>query len=229
MATITLFVEHTASANIYFRVFNSSGQVLDFTDNTFKALSGATTPYVEADERADMAGTGRSGYTADINLANVNNSAAAQFVVKAYDNETPADTDNPIAPASTNETILPAPHFWVEFGEYGRGEILVQAEINVKSTAGSTAQVAVWLERNGVKLDIDTIDASCTASVTLREHGSASNLFTLNFTNSDIQGDRFEKEQSSPAFTDDRQYEMACSITENSNTHSTSHGTVVIG
>jgi len=229
MSSITLFVEHTAGADIYFRVFNASGQVLDFTDNTFKALSGATTPYVEADERADMAGTGRSGYTASLNLANVNKSAAAQFVIKAYDNSSPADADNPIAPAATNETILPAPHLWVEFGELGRGEILVQVEVNVKSTAGSTAQVALWLERDGKKLDIDDIDATCTASVTVREHGSASNLFTLNFTAGDIQGDRFEKEQSSPGFTDDRQYEVAASITENSNTHSTTHSAVIIG
>lgn len=229
MATITLFVEHTAGADVYFRIFNASGQVLDFADNAFEALSSATTPYVAATERADMAGTGRSGYTAAVDLADVNNSAAAQFVIKAYDNGTPADADNPLAPAATNETLLPAPHIWVEYGELGRGEIVVQAEVNVKSTAGSTAQVAVWLERNGVKLDIDAIDASCTASATLREHGSASNLFALNMTDSDIQGDRFEAEQSSPAFVDDRQYEIVATITENSNTHTTTHALVVIG
>lgn len=229
MATITLFVEHTASADVYFRIFNASGQVFDFSDNSFDTIAGATTPHVVATERADMAGTGRSGYTATVNLANVNNSAAAQFVVKAYDNSTPAATDNPIAPVSTNETILPDSHLWIEFGELGRGEIIVGAEINVKSTSGSAAQVAVWLERNGVKLDIDAIDASCTASAVLREHASASNLFTLNMTNSDIQGDRFEKEQSSPTFVDDRQYEIVASITENSNTHTTTHSAVVIG
>lgn len=221
MASETFAFEYTSSANIYFRLFNMAGQVFDFADNTFKALAGATTPYVAATERADMAGTGRSGYTAAVNLTNVNKTGAAtRYVLKAYNNVTPADADNPVSGALD---------ITVQFGKLGEREVVAQAQLNVKSTAGSTAQLAVWLEHGGQKVDIDTVDAACTASVVVREHGSGSNLFTKAFVAADLKNDAFEAEQASPNFTDDREYQVQASVTENGNTHTTHHAFVVIG
>lgn len=221
MTTETFVFEYTAGADIYFRLFNAAGQVFDFSDNTFKALSAATTPYFVATEKADMGGTTQSGYVANIDLADVHNTGAVgRFVLKAYDNDTPADTDDPISD--------PLP-ITVQFGELGEGELLCQFELNVKSTEGLAAQLSVWLERNGKKIDIDTVDPSCSCSVTVREHGSGANLFTAAGVVGDLQNDRFEFEQATPGFTDDRQYDVTVSITENGNTHSTTHSSVVIG
>lgn len=71
MATEVFQFTGVAGTTHYLAIFNTSGQVLDFADNTFKALSGATTPRVTATERTDMGGA-KSGFTASVDLANVN-------------------------------------------------------------------------------------------------------------------------------------------------------------
>ena len=87
MATEIFSFTYTASTSLYFAIFRlSDGKVLDFLDNTFKTLSGATTPYVSATELADLGGA-MSGYKASVDLANVNStSTAAQYVVDWYTN-----------------------------------------------------------------------------------------------------------------------------------------------
>ncbi|MBW3538756.1 MAG: hypothetical protein KY476_00650 [Planctomycetes bacterium] len=212
---------HEAGKSVYFRLFNDSGQVFDFNDNTFKALAGATTPYVVATERGDMDGAGLSGYQATINLANVNKTPTAKhYTLKAYANPAPADADVSIADAL--DVI-------VQLGELGEGELIVQAEVSVKSTAGLTAQVKAWLERNGRKIDVDTLDAATSASVTLREHGSAIDLFSKALAAADLKEDIFEGEQATPGFTDDRQFDVEATITVNGVAVTTHHSAVVIG
>lgn len=76
-----------------------------------------------------------------------------------------------------------------------------------------------------------------TCTVTLREHGSAVNLFSKSMTAEDLVqttggtllSHTFEAEQNTPNFNDDRQYILTVSITENGNTHSTTHNRPVIG
>ena len=74
-----------------------------------------------------------------------------------------------------------------------------------------------------------------TATVTVREQGAAAVKFTKSFTAADladiggaIRG-IFEGEQGSPAFTDDRQYEVTVAITTGGQTTTTTHRRVVIG
>eukprot|EP00913_Durusdinium_trenchii_P028459 g26687.t1 len=265
-------------------VYTPSGQVLDFNDNTFKAIASATTPYLTATERTGMGGT-RTSYQADLDLSEVNNTPTlAEYVVMAFDNASPADTDNPVG----NPLAIQ-----VRFAEEinGNSFVEVHTEVSVKSTSGTTAQVTAWLEHNGQKIDLDafggvafTADAGTdvcttssahglsdtdavllttsdtlpaglsvdtvyfirdktsttfklaatsggsaiditdagtgthkfhisTASVTLREHGSGSNLFSKAMTLDDVNSNVFEAEQSSPGFTDDRQYDVIGSIT----------------
>lgn len=296
--------EYTASATVFFRLFNSSGQAFDFDDNTFKALASCTTPYVAATERADMGGTSKSCYQASINLANVNDTGAiGRYTLKAYEQAggSPADSDAAISGGLA---------LTVQFGELGEREVVAQAEISVKSTAGSTCQVSAWLEWGGEKVGIstnggtaftaavsDTITSNGhnlsngdvlilttsntlpaglstgtpyyvinkttntfelsatsggaaiditdtgtgthkwhnpTATVTLREHGSGSNLFSTSLDAADLVNSStvtniFEDEQASPSFTDDRQYSMIVAITENGITHTSQHNRVVIG
>lgn len=150
--TIT-FSDYPSGRSVYLRVFDSAGLVLDFDDGTFKALAGATEPYVAATERSDMGGTGRSGYQATLDLATVHNGPGlAHFTVQAYENAAPDDADNPIG----DPLELP-----VQLGQYGPQELVACGDVNVKSTAGDTAQLTAWLERrNGdavEKVDLDAI------------------------------------------------------------------------
>lgn len=71
MTTEVFLFTGTAATTHRLAIFNSTGQVFDFNDSTFKSLASATTPYTNATERADMGGT-KSGYTASVNLALLN-------------------------------------------------------------------------------------------------------------------------------------------------------------
>lgn len=197
------------------------GKVLDFADNTYKTIAASTTPYLVATERTDGDGTGQSSYTRSLDLALVNPlQSPNQYRVRWYASATP---DNTTAVASEEDA------FFCRFGMYGLRDCVVQCELGVKSTAGTTAQAAVWLECGGEKVDIDGVDAAATASIVVREHRSGSNLFTLNMTAADLFNDIFEEEQASPAFTDDRIYLITCTITLNSVAFVTTHARVVIG
>ena len=162
---------YDAGADVYFRIFNDSGQVFDFSDLAFKALASATTPYIAATERADMDGTGFSAYQATLNLAQINGTPTSKhYTLKAYNNAAPADTD--VAVSDALDVV-------VQLGELGEGELIGQAEVSVKSTAGTTAQAKAWLERNGRKVTLDdtggiafTADAG-TDTITSAAHGLA--------------------------------------------------------
>lgn len=297
--------EYDASATVYFRLYDSSGNVFDFNDETFKAIGSATTPQVAATERTEMGGTSKSGYQASIDLATVNDTGAVnRYTLKAF-------LQSGGSPATSDAAITDGWfHITIQFGGLGEKDVVAQGEISVKSTAGSTAQISAWLEFAGKKIGVstnggttftaatsDTITSNGhnlsdndvlilttsntlpaglstgtpyyvinsttntfelsttqggsavditdtgtgihkwhnpTATVTLREHGSGSNLFSKSFTAADLVNsstvtDVFEAEQSSPGFTDDRQYSMVVAITENGVTHTSQHNRVVIG
>lgn len=221
----SLHTESTAGGSLYIRVLgltgSEAGKVLDFSDNTFKALASCTTPYQTATERTAFAGTGRSGYTTDLDLSEVNAEAVERaYLVKWYNNGSPADADTAIA-----ETDV----FIVANSREGVRGWTVQCELGVKSTAGSTAQLSVWLEHGGERVDLDGIDATPTMSTLVREHGAGSPLFTATGDAGDLTNDVFEVEQSSPGFTDDRLYEVTASITVNGTTYSTTRTIAVIG
>lgn len=296
--------EYDAGETVFFRVFDTTGNVFDFDDGIFKAIGSATTPQVAASEKTGMGGTGKSGYTASIDLAAINDTGSVgRYTAKAY-----AQAGG--SPAATDPAISGGLTLSVQFGILGEKEVIAQAEISVKSTAGSTAQVSAWLEHGGNRVPVATnggtlftaavtdvvtsaghglangdvlilttsntlpaglsagtayyvrdtttdtfklaatsggsaIDITDTgtgthrwhnptATVTLREHGSGSNLFSKSMTAADLINSStvthvFEAEQSAPNFTDDRQYSLVVSITENGNTHTSQHNRVVIG
>lgn len=143
------FGDYAAGGNVYFRVFDTSGQVLDFDDGTFKSLGSATTPYVDAIERTDMGGSNRVGYQASIDLALVNDGPlAGDFILQAYDGATHATSDDPIGDPL---------EFSVQFAAIAdqHNLIIPQADANVKSTEGNAVQISVWLEKDGITVDVD--------------------------------------------------------------------------
>lgn len=298
MATERFTYDGVASLNAYLRIHNTAGLVLDYSDNTFKALGSATTPNATMTEVAAAGGTGFSRYYVDVDLSLLNDTGDRQFFSASV-------CDN-ASPAASDVAVSGSVDFAVQFAQMGVAEVVAQGEVNVKSTAGSTAQVTAWLEHGGNSIDVgtnggtvftaavsdtctstahglsngdvlllttsntlptglslatpyyvinktnDTFELSAssggaavditgtgtgvhkwhnpTATVTLREHGSASNLFATSMTAADLSASgRFEKEQSSPGFTDDRQYEMTVVVTENGVTHTSRHARVVFG
>ena len=89
MATETFSFTYDAGATLrvgFFRL--SDGKVLDFggsPTNTFRTLSGSTTPYTTATELTDPAGTGKSVYAASLDLSLLNSTTTpAVFVVDWY-------------------------------------------------------------------------------------------------------------------------------------------------
>jgi hypothetical protein len=72
MSFATLHFEHTAGADALLRIFNDSGQVLDWSDDTFKAFASATTPQLVANSGSiaavttGVAGSGAFAVAGDV-------------------------------------------------------------------------------------------------------------------------------------------------------------------
>lgn len=193
----TFTCNHTAGADIYFRIYNSDGEVFDFDDDTFKALGSATTPYIVATEQPDADGTGRSDYAAEIDTALISDgSIPAEFRIKYFDNATPAAGDLAIG-----GTTFRIPELATEIYE-------CHAEGALLTTAGNEIRITAWLTYNGQTLPV----TSGTCSIAIREHSASSDLLVLNSASPDVLG-RFEFTQSNPGFTDDRLYMARITIT----------------
>lgn len=82
------------------------------------------------------------------------------------------------------------------------------------STAGTEVRCSAWLERNGQTVTTYAASASCT--LTFREHGSGTDLFSVTDSAVNAQG-IFEVTQASPAFASDRLYIASAAITEGGN------------
>lgn len=149
---------HTAGADVYARLFDSAGRVFDFSDGAFTTLGGATTPYVAATERTEMDGTSYSGYQVSVDLSAVNDTPTAKrYTLKWYANASPADAD--VAIADGGEIIVQA-------SELGELALIAQPELSVKSTAGTTAQVSLWLERGGQMISVGSVGGTVFTAAT---------------------------------------------------------------
>lgn len=171
MATETFTLpEYDAGATIFFRVFDTDGNVFDAADDTFKDIAIATTPQLAATERTGMGGTGKSGYTASIDLADINDTGAkGRYIVKAY-------SQAGASPATTDPSVSDGLSITVQFGSLGEREIVAQGEISVKSTAGDACQVSAWLEHGGSKIAVGSnggtvFTAATTDTITSIAHG----------------------------------------------------------
>lgn len=215
MATRRIYAQAEAGADLYLRVMNAAGDWLDFDDDAFKSWSSATTPYVAMTEDDDAGGTSRKSYYADLDLAALNPTPEPlRFYLQACDNASPALTDDPVS--ETNEIV-------VQSGEIaGADEILCVTDACFTSTAGTEIRFLAWLEKNGQKVVLSA--GSCT--VTVREHGAGSDLFSVTDSAPNAAG-VFELTQASPGFTDDRIYLATVAITVNSITYTTAHAVQV--
>lgn len=205
MATKVFSFDYDAGANIYVRIFGRTGsevgQVFDDNDNAFKAAISATTHLV-CTEKTLEDGTSKSSYTVSIDLADLNSTLALKdYVIKAYNNATPAATD-----VAVSDTLA----FSVQASQYGEQEIDVTIDGANTSSAGSEVRYIVRLYVNG---EMRTLDNADTMTLTVREQGGA-DLFTSGSTTPVTGQGYFEYDKTTPNFVDDRLYEHEAVITE---------------
>lgn len=86
MATSNFTLTYNAGSTVRLAVIRlSDGKVLDFSDNTFKTLASATTPYSNGTELTASGGAGKSGYYVALNLSHLNStSTPADFLVEWF-------------------------------------------------------------------------------------------------------------------------------------------------
>jgi len=208
MATKVFSFAYDASADVYVRIFGRTGsdvgKVYDADDDTFKALGSATTPYIACTEQTAEDGTGLSVYTVSVDLADLNSTLAEKdFVIKAYDNSSPADTD-----AAISEELP----FTVQASRYGVQELSASVVGCFTTTAGAAVKYLIRLYVNGEFYELAN---AATGVLTVREQGGT-DLFTSGSINPVTDAGYFEYTKTSPGFTDDRLYEHEIVITESS-------------
>lgn len=160
MATEKLKGTDAPGNNVYFVVWNAAGQVLDFSDNTFKALGSATTPYVAATEVANRGGVDESGYEASLDLANVNATPAiAVFEVEVYRRlgGSPAVATDVCLGNGEMRVALSSIVLHGSPGDIIPGYV-VKCAFNVTSTAGNEIELVAWAEYQGNVVDLDPAD-----------------------------------------------------------------------
>jgi hypothetical protein len=214
MASHTFGQDFTASRNCYAVVYNAAGNVFDFNDNTFKALASATTPFAACTEQTSGGGTGQSTYVVTINLALLNKTLdTVRYGITFFDRAggTPA-------PLTDTAWTYRSP-FSVQAAEIGDDELAVEFCPCFTSTAGTTMRALVTVLRNGKPVNVYTLDSAATCTVTAREHGAGSDLFTTSAATVSSNGD-FAVSQASPGYTSDRAYQHTIAITVNSTTTS---------
>lgn len=191
------------------------------TINVDEAVSDATvdgtvdlnaTPFLAATERTGPGGAA-SVYTADVDLLDLHNHGAiGQYIVYAF-SQAGAD------PVPASDTVVGSPEeLVVQFGEVGRGTLSVAFDGAFTTTAGTTLRLIAALQRNGVRIELETIDPAATCALAVREHGSGSDLFTISATTVNADG-IFELSKATPGYTADRVYGYTITIVENGNTH----------
>lgn len=212
MATKVFSFAYNASANVYVRIWGRTGsdvgKVYDANDDTFKAIGIATTPYLSCTEQTAEDGTGKSTYTVSVDLANINSTLAAKdFVIKAYNNSTPASTD-----VAISEEL----GFTIQASRYGKQDITASVVGCNTSSSGSAVKYLIRLYVDG---DFYALDDTATCVLTVREQGSGVDKFTSTddgTLNPETGLGYFEYTKTTPNFTDDRLYEHEVVITENS-------------
>jgi len=97
----------------------------------------------------------------------------------------------------------------------------VEITPGLKTTEGLNMQVTLRLLKNGTQVDPTTLDASCTGTLTIREHGDGASTLLVDesFTAADVVAGIIEDEISDPGFTADRLYHAKATIVANSVTY----------
>lgn len=207
MASYIFAQDYTASKNCYAVIYDTSGNVLDFSDSTFKSLASATTPSAAMTELTSGGGTGLSTYTVTINLASLNKTLnPVRYGITFF--ERAGGSPAPL----TDTAWLNRTTFSVQAAEIGEDLLGIEFATAFTSTAGTTLRGILTVTRNGLPVNIYNLDPTAAVVLTAREHGAGSDLFTTSSTTVNTSG-YFEISQSTPGYTTDRVYQHTAQLT----------------
>lgn len=215
MANKTITYTEESGLTIWFAVFNRTGQVWDFTAGSFKALGSAANFSTAMSAVAGAA----YAYQATLDLATLNATALpVGYTLKVYDQAGGS-------PSLSADTVVATENFVVQLSAEPLSVPLVEPNAD-GVIDGSGVELMVWLESDGVVVDLDTFDASATCDVTIREHGAGAVLLQVDdadnvaFALSANVPNKFELTKSAviTAGLDDSSCFMRVSIVENGNT-----------
>jgi hypothetical protein len=172
MATVPVRTNFEASKNVYGVVWNEAGNVLDFSDSTFKALGSATTPTFVLTEQSTRGGGQLSGYAASLDLAKLNKSLSPKrFSLSLY--ERAGGSPN----VSTDRMLIES-ELVIVAAEEGDVPITVELVGTNTTTQGSEIRYLATVKRNGRRLDVYALDNAATLALSAREHGNGANQFS---------------------------------------------------
>jgi len=208
MASYVWNVDYTETKNIYAVITNAAGSVLDFNDNTFKALGSATTPTVALTEQTGGGGSGKSNYIYSLDLSRLNKSlATVRYWITFYER-----AGGSAAPLTDTAINYRTP-FSVQAAEFGEDELDIEfCPVYTTISGTPTMRGIVTILRNGKPIDVYALDTSATCTVTAREHGAGVDLYASSAATVTSQGD-FNVSQASPGYTADRAYQHTIAAT----------------
>ncbi|OGT59910.1 MAG: hypothetical protein A3E01_10730 [Gammaproteobacteria bacterium RIFCSPHIGHO2_12_FULL_63_22] len=119
------------------------------------------------------------------------------------------DSDIRIAGEAIDLRVIAAPI------DVTKGGVIPRVVVCSKTTGGTALQLQAWLEDNGLKVDLSTLDPAATCAVDVYQHGSGVAQFALSTGDfgSAVTRDVFEAEEADPNLTADRVYDMHVTIT----------------
>lgn len=168
MATEIFTFNHTTGGALRFFT-PSDDKVLDFSDETFKLIASATTPYIAmtAPGAANL-GSGRQLNRLGFDLARLHRGPIPKkFWVGKYSGTAPATTVNP----TESEEVV------VQLGERGAGDLRIETRMSCRTLDGYAVQLMARLMREGRPINpltcgraLFTADAS-TDVITSAGHG----------------------------------------------------------
>lgn len=166
MATVPVRTNFEASKNVYGVVWDEAGNVLDFSDSTFKALGSATTPTFSLTEETGRGGGQLSGYAATLDLAKLNKSLSAKRFSLALHERVGG------SPNVSTDRLLVESEVVVAAAEEGDVAITVEIGGCNTTTQGVEIRYIATVKRNGRQLDIHALDPAATLALSAREHGT---------------------------------------------------------
>jgi hypothetical protein len=214
MANKTVTISHVAGETVWCTIFNSAGQVWDFTAGVFRALASAANFSLALTPD----GTETSYYQGTIDLATLNATAnPISYTLVAYEQAGGS--------ADLADVQLAAGAFSVQLSAEIERIPLVEPVLDV-TIDGSDIELTAWLESDGVLVDLDTFDAAATCDVQLREHSAGAVVFQVDdadsagFALSANVANHFEMTKTAVITSglDDSSCYLRVTIVENSNT-----------
>lgn len=183
MTTAKLAFQHNASSNLYVAAFNASGQVFDYSTNTWVAISlPPVNPFLAVTERTGTGGSGYSDYWADVNYSLLNATSTESAIrLKVYERVGGSNS-------LSADTVIGVADVVVALGSEVVIAQFTECVLTPTYRAGSdTMYFTAQLRINGQPVTPSGAD-NCTIIIRQINPLSGSNLFTVGPVTVDANG-----------------------------------------